>query len=343
MSDAQVGIIGAGPIGIELAVVLQRAGVSAVQFDAGTVGQTITWYPRQVRFFSSPERIAIAGVPLHTADQSKATREEYLTYLRSVVEQFDLPIHTHERVTDIARDGGGYMLTTQRGDGTHRYRFDKVIIAIGDMHRPRTLGIPGEELPHVSHYFVEPDAYFRKRLVIVGGRNSAVEAALRCYRIGAHVTISYRRDTFDRDSVKYWLWPDVEYLIDKGRIAYHPRTTPTAITPTHITLAHTDTGRTSALPADFVLLLTGYEMDASLFERAGVELVGENRAPVFDESTMQTNVPGLYVAGTATAGTQNRFKAFIETSHVHVDRIVAHLTGQRVQPARPEHESMPES
>ncbi len=314
-------IIGAGPIGLELAVALKDAGADYLHLEAGAIGQTITWYPKQVRYFSSPDRIAIAGVPLNTPDESKATREQYLAYLRGIVDEFDLAINTFERVTDIQRDDDAFALVTQTLAGTNRYRAQNIVFAIGDMHKPRRLDIEGEDLAHVSHYFDEPHRFFRKKLLVVGGRNSAVEAALRCYRAGAKVSISYRGEAFP-DSVKYWIKPEIEWLIDKGDVAFYPGTTPTSITPTHVRL---DDGRD--VEADFVLLLTGYVMDTSLLHRAGVELVGENGAPQLDHDTMQTNVPGLYVAGTAAAGTQVRFKLFIENCHPHVVKISRALTG----------------
>ena len=323
--STQVVLVGAGPIGLELAVCLQHAGVDYVHLEAQQVGHTISWYPRQARYFSSPDRIAIAGVPLHSQDQSKATREQYLTYLHSVAEQFDLPINTFEPVQSIQRDPATSRFTVQTPKQT--YDAKQVILAIGDMHAPRPLGIPGEDLPHVSHYFQEPQTYFRQKLLIVGGKNSAAEAALRCERAGAQVSISYRRDAFG-DSIKYWLLPELNALIKHRQIGFHPRTLPTEITPTHVTLADVDDpGKTRQVDADFVLLMTGYVQDKSLFESAGVTLHGENRAPQIDPDTMMTDVPGLYVAGTAAAGTQENFKLYIENSHPHVPKILKSITG----------------
>ena len=321
-------IVGAGPIGIELAVALKQLGVDYLHLEAKQIAHTISWYPRQVQYFSSSDRIAIAGVPLHTVDQSKATREEYLAYLRGVVDQFDLPIRTFEPVTSIQKNGRQFIVQTSRNEQTRTYQARHVVLAIGDMHRPRLLQIPGEQLPHVSHYFDEPHRYFRQRLLIVGGRNSAVETAIRCQRAGARVTISYRKASFDPQRIKYWLTPEIEMLIKTGKIVFHPQTVPRHITTSRVTLQHVKSGKTNEVPCDFVLLLTGHEMDTSLFAMAGVKLEGENRAPTFDPATMQTNVPGLYVAGTASAGTQIRFHLFIENCHPHVAKITTSLTGR---------------
>lgn len=339
-SAIEVLLIGAGPIGIEMAVRLKQAGIPFVQVDAGQIGSTIAWYAPQTHFFSSPERIAIAGVPLQTLDQTKATREEYLNYLRGIVQQFDLRIETFERVDSIERRDDGMFLVTTVVRGEERQRVARrVILAIGDMHHPRLLGVPGEELPHVSHYFADPHLYFRRRVLIVGGRNSAVEAAIRCVRVGAEVTLAYRGEELDPEHIKFWLLPELRALVRDGRLMFLPATVVREIGPDAVTL---DPGH-RRVEADIVLLLTGYEQDSSLFERAGVILEGPSRHPQYDETTMETNVPGLFVAGTAAAGTQaSSAKAFIETSHVHVDRIIASLTGAPA-PAEPVAWEMPES
>lgn len=339
MRDVPVIIVGAGPIGLELAVVLKRAGVKYLHLEAGQVGQTMTWWPRNTTFFSSPERIALAGLPLGRLDQGKVTGEEYLCYLRQLVDQFDLDVQTYERVTAINRADDGFHLQAETLAGTAEYRARHVVLATGGMARPNKLGIPGEDLPSVSHYFEDPHTYFRQRLLIVGGKNSALEAALRCWRAGAEVTISYRRAAFDLDVVKRWLGPEVNLLIEKGQIHFLPETTPVAVEPGKVTLAPTrrdEQGRYRAredappivYATDFVLLLTGYEADMSLFAMAGVTLEGPEQRPIFNPETMETNVPGLYVAGTATAGTQHDFKVFIETSHTHVARIAGAITGR---------------
>lgn len=345
MTKADVAIVGAGPIGIEMAVALKHAGISYLQFDSKQIGQTISWFAPQTRFFSSNERIAIAGVPLQTPDQSKATREQYLAYLRSVVVQFDLRINTYEPVVGIERNEDGFALTTQPARGTKRYWARKIVLATGGTDRPRRLNIPGEDLSHVSHYFQDPHTYFRQKLLIVGGKNSAVEAALRCQQAGAEVSLSYRREALPEKSIKYWLIPEIRTLMESGRIATYFQTIPTCIGPGEVTLTRVDglrDGATQTIEADFVLLLIGYEQEPTLLRLAGVDLTGPCAAPAYDQQTMETNVPGIYVAGTATGGTQERYTVFIENCHVHVQRILASLTGSAT-PAAPAPIALPES
>lgn len=325
-----IAIVGAGPIGLELAVALKKAGLDYVHFEKGQVGQTMFWWPPETHWFSSNERIAIAGVPLLTTDQTKATREQYLAYLRTVVETFDLNVRTYEPVVEIARDPdrGRFTLTSDPAGGRRQCTADRIILATGDTDMPRRLEVPGEDLPHVSHYLHDPHQYFRKRVLIVGGKNSAAEAALRLYHVGARVTMSYRGESFEGRGIKAWVLPELQGRIKRGEIDAHFRTVPTGITPTHVTLAPNAGGPTFDQPADFVLLLTGFLADMTLFRKVGVTLDGEREIPEYDPATMQTNVPGVYVAGTATAGTQQSYSVFLENCHIHVDRIVAHLQGQ---------------
>jgi thioredoxin reductase (NADPH) len=333
-------VVGAGPIGLELAVALKREGIDYLHFDAKQIGYTISWFAPQTRFFSSSERIAIAGVPLQTADQFKATREEYLAYLRGVVEQFDLEIHTYCPILSVHRGDGEFLVSFQRDGRRGRCRARRIVFCTGGTDHPRRLNIPGEDLPHVSHYFEDPHTYFRKRLLVVGGKNSAVETALRCHHAGANVSLSYRRSQLDPKSVKYWLLPEINALIQDGGIAASFNSVPVDITPSSVKLKQED--RLIDVEADFVLLLIGYEQDTTLLEQAGIELRGACRAPVFDERTMETNVPGIYVAGTAVAGTQDKYRLFIENCHVHVGRIIASLTGS-APPATPAPPAAPES
>lgn len=398
MREHDVVIIGAGPVGIELAVELKKRGVDFAILEAGAIGSTMQWWAPGTRFFSSPERIAIAGVPLVTAGQDKATREEYLAYLRTVVGAFDLSIETYTRVVQARPVDGGFELTTRRSShgvgGPDEQRDDpllamseaqtirarRVVLAIGDMHRPREIGVEGEHLPNVSHYFKDPHAYAGGSVLIVGGKNSAVEAAIRCYRIGCDVAVSYRKSRFDPDRIKYWLLPEIEWLIKKGRIRFYPNSTPAMFTPdgallrrcadeaheadnAHAELheaqlergehfpngaldniepdddlCHAPAGTLGLVRADHVLLMTGYVQDPGLFEQLGVSLCGPDRKPRYKVDTMETNIPGVYVIGTGSAGTQSRTRVFIETSHVHVQRVADALLGIEAEHAAPQYE-----
>jgi thioredoxin reductase (NADPH) len=336
-----VAIVGAGPIGLELAVALKQRGIDYAHFEARQIGYTVSWFAPQARFFSSNERIAIAGVPLQTPDQGKASRETYLAYLRSVVEQFDLEVHTYHRVTGIHHhDDGNFLLTMQHGRKRTRCLCRRLVLCTGGTDRPRKLGIPGEDLPHVSYYLKDPHDFFQSRLMIVGGKNSAVESALRCYQAGARVAVSYRGAQFEPKSIKYWLLPEINGLVQEGKIAGYFQTTPLEITPEHVRLKQGDS--TIDVPAEFVLMQIGYEQDTTLFELAGIELSGGCKAPAFDPVTMETNVPGLYVAGTAVGGTQDKYRVFIENCHVHVGRIISALVGAAPPPA-PKPLASPES
>ena len=345
MDNTDIVIIGAGPIGLELAVALKAASLEYIQLEAGQIGSTMQWWAPGTKYFSSPERIAIAGVPLIVADQEKATRENYLDYLLAVVGTHNLEIQTYTRATGIDKTDTGFNIQTVRSftgvggpeelnytppSNTQTIKANRIILAIGDMHTPRMLDIPGESLPHVSHYLGDIHQYANQRVVIVGGKNSAVEAAIRLFRAGAQVTMSYRGESFDPDRIKYWLHPEIEYLIKKNKIEFIPHSTLESINEQSVIL---NTGQ--SIPADFVLLLTGYQQDQSLFEQLGINLITDDRKPQLSLKTMETNIPNIYVAGTATAGSQQRTKVFIETSHIHVDRIVAALQN-RVSDAAPE-------
>lgn len=321
-----VAIVGAGPIGIELAVALKKAELGCVQFDARQVGHTISWFAPQTRWFSSNERIAIAGVPLVTFDGNKATREQYLAYLRAVVTQFDLKIRTFEPVVEIRREASGFRVITDRQERREETLARQVVLATGGTERPRRLGIEGEDLPQVTAYFQEPHLYFQKDLLIIGGRNSAAEAALRCYHAGARVTLSYRGAGLPQKSIKYWLLPELEGLIAAGKIRVEYETTPVKIEAGRVILERR--GERFEVAADFVLKLIGYEADMSLLEKLGARLAAGSRAPWVDERTMETSVPGVFVAGTAVGGTQERYELFLENCHVHVERIVGALTGK---------------
>lgn len=314
-------LIGAGPIGIEMAAVLQRAAVSCLHVDKGTIGSTITRWPRNTRFFSSPEWIAVAGIPIQTAGQEYVTGETYLAYLRHVVETLGLRIHTYQEVVSIAGTKDDFTVTTEDHTGSRReHRARRIILATGDMNFPRKINVPGEDLSHVTHLWSDPHHYFQRELLIVGGRNSAVEAAIRCWRAGARVTISYRGDSLDEQRLISRLWLDVDLLVRNGRITFYPRTEPVEIRMGATVLRRLDGSAGSDLltvPADFVYLATGFTMDRTLYEQCGISMEGDERRPVVEPETMESDVPGVYVVGTAQGGDQRGYKVFITTSHEH--------------------------
>lgn len=334
LTSCNVLLVGAGPIGIECAIALREAGVEYYHVERGNLAATIEWYAPGTTFFSSSDRIALAGVPLYTAHQAKATREEYLLYLRSLTAQFHLPIELQTEVSAIEKRGEIFRVTLKRGEREQLLDAKRVILAIGDMHHPRLLGVPGESLPHVSHYLREPHSYFHQDIVVVGGKNSAVEATIRLEHVGARVTLVYRGAALDQKRIKSWLYPELLYLVRNKKITLHLETEVEEIHPGEIALLSKndeDFGAERILcKADKVLLLTGYEQEKTLFQTVGLALEGEGRKPVLREDTMESSVQGVYVIGTAMAGTQSGgVKEFIETSHVHVERVVEAISGRK--------------
>ncbi len=327
--ETNIAIVGAGPVGIELAIALERLGQAYVLIEARQIGNEFSKWPPDTHFFSTPEHVALAGIPVHNRDQLPVTGEQYLAYLRTLTETFDLNLRLYEPVTKIVREGSGFVLRTDPLTGPRTIRAEHVVLASGGMARPRMLNIPGEDLAHVTHYFPGPHPYFRRRVLIVGGRNSAMEAALRCWRCGAQVALSYRGAELNHERIKPHLSIDIEDRLRKGEIAFYPATELAEITPStaRLTSVGAQQKKLVNLEIDAVILCTGFEADMTLFAQAGVELIGEEQAPQFNETTMETNVPSLYVAGTAAGGTQNRFKYFISTSHDHVAKIVMAITG----------------
>lgn len=326
VNQAEIIIVGAGPIGLELAVHLKRNGVDYIHLEAKQIGDTIANWPPQTQFFSAPERVALAGIPVHSPNQQSLTGEMYLSYLRGVVEQAELSIRSYEPVVAAHKgENGRFHLTTKTRSGKAEYSCSILILATGNMNRPRQLGIEGESLPHVAHRLRDPHDYFQKRLLIIGGKNSALEAALRCWRVGAEVALSYRRDAFETSIVKPHLSREIGLLIDKEQIAFYDETIPKRIEPGCVLLEDVDSGEETAVSTDFVLFKVGYEMEMMLYEQLGIQLEGKARKPQFDPNTMQTNVPNLYVCGTAAGGMEKEHELFISTCHEHVEKIIGAL------------------
>src|SRR5262245_21619636 len=311
-------IVGAGPSGLATAIAAKQHGLDYAIVDKGVLVNSIFNFPMHMVFFTTPELLEIGCLPLVTP-YDKPTRLEALRYYRRVVDTYGIQVSFHEPVIGIERgdDGVFAVSTTQRGVTRERHA-RAVVLAIGYYDLPNYLRIPGEDLPHVSHYYTDAHPYYRQRVVVVGGKNSAAEASLELFRGGAHVTLVHRHATLG-DTIKYWVRPDIENRIKEGSIAARFESTVVGITPTAVTI---DTkGTREEIPAEGVFLLTGYHPDVDLMRRAGIECDPETLAPALDSETFETNVPNLFIAGGAVAG-RNTGNIFIENGRFHGERIV---------------------
>ncbi|WP_038032265.1 YpdA family putative bacillithiol disulfide reductase [Thermonema rossianum] len=309
-------IIGAGPCGLACGIEAHKASLRYLIVEQGSIAESIRRYPVHMRFFSTADNISIGGIPFAIAD-AKANRSEALQYYRKVSEYFQLHIRLYTRIERIEPQGNSFVLHTHRGEQLHSRA---VVVATGYFTCPRLLQVEGEDLPHVSHYYKEPFEYVHQRVVIIGGGNSAVEAALDLYRHGAKVHMLVRGQDF-KPTAKYWLVPDLKRRIAEGHIQASFGCQVQRITPTIV--EYTQQGQVHRLPADFVLALTGYLPDDNLLRQAGVKVDNE-LVPQHNEH-FETNVKGLYVAGTAICGIHTE-KVYIENGRFHAPVIIKHLS-----------------
>jgi thioredoxin reductase (NADPH) len=315
-------IIGAGPSGLATAIAAKQRGLDFAIVEKGVLVNSIFHFPTHMIFFTTPELLEIGGLPL-VSPYEKPTRLEALRYYRRVVDTHALHVSFHERVLEIERDETGVFAVTTRDDrGVQRVREARaVVLAIGYSDIPNLLGIPGEDLPHVAHYYLDAHPYYRQRVVIVGGKNSAAETALELFRAGAHVTLVHRHAVLG-DSIKYWVRPDIENRIKEGSIAAHFETRVIEIRSAEVVVERA--GVQESIAADAVFLLTGYRPDIDLMRRAGVLCDPDSLKPVLNEDTFETNVPNLFIAGGAIAG-RHTGNIFIENGRFHGEKIVATL------------------
>ena len=324
MSIRDVLIVGAGPSGLATAIAAKQQGLDYALVEKGILVNGIFKFPTNMVFFTTPELLEIGGLPLVTP-YDKPTKLEALRYYRRVVDTYALQISFHEQVVEIEREQEVFVVTTLDSKGTRRAREARaVVLAIGYYDRPNYLGIPGEDLPHVSHYYTDPHPYYRQRVVIVGGKNSAAETALELFRAGAHVTLVHRHATLG-DSIKYWVRPDIDNRIKAGSIAVRFETRVVEITSGSVVVEPVAGGDREEIPAEAVFLLTGYKPDVELMRRAGVTCDVDTLAPVLDPETFETNVPNIFIAGGATAG-RNTGSIFIENGRFHGERIISVLS-----------------
>jgi thioredoxin reductase (NADPH) len=320
-----VAIVGAGPCGLAAAISCQRAGLRAVVFDAECVVSTILQYPTYATFFSTAPKLSLGGLPFIIAD-AKPTRRDALAYYRSVVTYFDLAVRQYERVSRIEGERGAFQIHSRpRADNERVTSARHVIIATGYFGSPNLLGVPGEDLPHVSHRYVEGHHAFAQTVVIVGGGNSAAEAALDLWRSGANVTLTHFGPTFDK-KIKPWILPDLNNRIAEGSIAARWNARVSAITAECVELMDTQDGSTLRFPARHVYLLTGYAPNVDLLRSLGVSIDSQTGIPAHDRTTLETDVPGIFIAGVVVAG-YDANKIFIENGRFHGDKIVARIVG----------------
>jgi thioredoxin reductase (NADPH) len=322
-------IIGAGPSGLATAIAAKQHGLDYAIVDKGVLVNSIYNFPPLMVFFTTPELLEIGGLPLVTP-YDKPTRLEALRYYRRVVDTFGLQVSFHEEVREIEREEDGTFVVTSTGRGGTRVRHARaVVLAIGYYDLPNYLGIPGEDLPHVSHYYTDAHPYYRQRVVVVGGKNSSAEASLELFRAGAHVTLVHRRAALG-DSIKYWVRPDIDNRIKEGSIAARFESRVVEIRPTEVIIERN--GEQETIPAEGVFLLTGYHPDAELMRRAGIECHPESLTPTLNPETFESNVPNLFIAGGAVAG-RNTGNIFIENGRFHGERIIKVIADRRLQEA----------
>ena len=319
-----VAIIGAGPCGLAAAISARRAGLDALVFDAECVVSSITHYPTYATFFSTAEKLSLGGLPFITTG-GKPSRRDALAYYRAVVRYFEIPVRQYEPVTRIDGFDGAFAVRTNRRGAEHATNARAIIVATGYWGSPNRLGVPGEDLPHVTHAYREGHYAFQQNAVVVGGGNSAAEAALDLWRAGARVTLVHFGPTFDK-KIKPWVLPDFTNRVAEGSIGAIWNNRVVEIGPENVTLRSAD-GTISAIPADHVFLMTGFAPNVDLLRQVGVSIDPATGIPRHDPTTLETDVPGVFIAGVVNAG-YDANKVFIENGRFHGDQIVAKLLGK---------------
>ncbi|RPE12366.1 YpdA family putative bacillithiol disulfide reductase [Chitinophaga lutea] len=312
-------IVGGGPIGMACALAAQKAGIDYLIVEKGCLVNSLYRYPINMTFFSTSERLEIGGVPF-VSNNAKPTRPEALEYYRRVASSQHIRIRLFEKVENVRPNDNGYTVIT--GKEIYHTRF--IIIATGFYDIPNLLNIPGEDLAKVTHYYKDPHYYATQKVVVVGANNSSVDAALETYRKGADVTMVIREGEIGK-RVKYWVKPDIENRIREGSIKAYFHSTLTAIHDNSVDIRTPDGSVT--IPNDFVIAATGYQPDFNFLEKTGITLSADAvRSPSYNPDTMETNLPGVYLAGVVCGG-MNTHIWFIENSREHADKIIAHIRG----------------
>jgi len=317
-------IVGAGPSGLATAIAAAQAGLDYEVLEKGALVNSIFHFPRNMVFFTTPELLEIGGLPFVTPYE-KPTQWEALRYYRRVSDAFGLRIALGEEVRRIEGADGAFAVATRTPTGDVTRESKTVAVATGYYDHPNRLGVPGEDLPHVFHYYDEAHPYYRKRVVVVGGKNSAAIAALELHRAGATVTLIHRGSELGR-SIKYWIRPDIDNRIQEGSVSARFATRVVEITRAAV-VVEGPSGR-EAIGADAVFLMTGYTPDVSLLRDAGVAIDARTLQPTHDPETYETNVAGLFVAGALASGRETS-RIFIENGRFHGEAIVRRILAKR--------------
>jgi thioredoxin reductase (NADPH) len=319
--------IGAGPTGLACAIEATRVGLTALVIDKGALCNSLLHYPINMVFFTTPELLEIGDLPLVCAAE-KPTRLEALKYYRKTAEHFALEVRLYEQVTKLEGSDGNFFVSTRTQNGIKStYRGAKIAVATGYYDLPNEIAVPGENLPHVSHYYTEPHPYWNQDVVVVGGKNSAAEAALDLWRNGAHATMVHR-DAQLGATIKYWVKPDIENRVKAGQIPMHFKSTVKEITNDAVIIESPEGNK--RLPAKQVFLLTGYHPDFAFIESLGVRLDPLTKKPAMNPETHESNIPGVYLAGVVIGG-RHTSEIFIENGRFHGKQIALALTAPRAQ------------
>jgi thioredoxin reductase (NADPH) len=324
MANYDLICIGAGPTGLASAMEAVRAGMKPLVIDKGCLCNSIYHYPVNMYFFTTPELLEIGDLPLVCAAE-KPTRTEALKYYKKAAEHYRLELRLYETVIRLEGHEGNFVVVARDEKGNEkRYNGKKVVIAKGYYDLPNEMGVPGEDLPHVSHYYTEPHEFWNQDVVVVGGKNSAAEAALDLYRNGARVTLVHRNAELG-STIKYWVRPDIENRIKAGQVNALFDTRVSRITADEVVVQNG--GGEKKLPARQVFALTGYHPDFAFIESFGVKLHSQTKKPALDPETLESNVPGLYLAGVVIGG-RHTSEIFIENGRFHGKQIISALTGK---------------
>jgi thioredoxin reductase (NADPH) len=306
-------VVGAGPTGLACAIEAQRAGMRSVLVDKGCLCNSLFHYPSNMTFFTTPELLEIGDMPFSSPNQ-KPARNEALEYYRKVAEHYQLEMRLYQKVSSLTGEDGDFVVTTiDRFDRQRVYAARKIILATGYYDLPNYLEVPGEDLPKVLHYYHDPHPYYDQRVVVIGGKNSAAIAALDLWRHGAHVTLVHRGQAMHHH-VKYWILPDINNRIKNGEVTAHFSSSVTSISEDSVELLTPQGAVTVA--NDYVFALTGYHPDFDFLSAVGVRMEGKDRCPECDPQSLESNIPGLYLAGVIVAGMRTN-EIFIENGRFH--------------------------